>query len=181
MKNICIIFLTVVIIMITALGVTNAQTSNVTGAGVQVEYLRLHIRAHSNADEDQWVKYAVKEEICTYLTPLVAEYSTRGQAVSGLQKNLGEIANVAKKTLAKKGFFYGAKAVLRTESFPTRVYENCTLPAGEYLALIVELGEATGDNWWCVVYPPLCFTSGNGHTVYASKIAEIIRQWKNSR
>jgi stage II sporulation protein R len=178
MKNICIIFLTVVIIIVTALGLTAGQTAVNTGAGAQVEYLRLHIRAHSNADDDQWVKYQVKEDICAYLTPLVADYKTREQAVVGLEKNLRAIASVAEKTLAKKGFFYGAKAVLRRENFPTRVYENCALPAGEYLALIVELGEAKGDNWWCVVYPPLCFTSGNGDTVYASKIAEIIRSWK---
>ncbi len=175
MKNICIIFLTTVIIILTALGFSGVGSEN---ARVNVEYLRLHIRAHSNAEEDQWVKYAVKEEISAYLTPLVAEYSSRDQAVEGLNKNLCGIENVAEKTLARKGFFYGANVEVRREYFPTRVYENYTLPAGEYLALIIELGEGAGDNWWCVVYPPLCFTAGNGNTVYKSKIAEIIRNWK---
>lgn len=175
MKNICIIFLTTVIIILTALGFSGVGSEK---TGVNVEYLRLHIRAHSNAEEDQWVKYAVKEEISAYLTPLVATYTTRDQAVKGLNNNLTGIETVAEQTLAKKGFFYGANAEVRTEYFPTRVYEDYTLPAGEYLALIIELGEGVGDNWWCVVYPPLCFTSGNGNTVYKSKIAEIIREWK---
>ena len=176
MKNICIIFLTTVIIILTALGFSGGGNGN---AGKSVEYLRLHIRANSNAEEDQWVKYAVKEEISAYLTPLVAEYTSRERAVNGLKKNLSGIKRIAESTLAKKGFFYGANAEVRTEYFPTRVYKDYTLPAGEYLALIIELGEGVGDNWWCVVYPPLCFTAGNGDTVYKSKIAEIIRNWKH--
>lgn len=175
MRNICIIFLTVVIIILTALGFSGVGSEN---ARVNVEYLRLHIRAHSNTEEDQWVKYAVKEEISAYLTPLVVEYASREQAVTGLRKHLSGLETVARNALARRGFFYGAKAEVRTEYFPTRVYEEYTLPAGEYLALIVELGEGVGDNWWCVVYPPLCFTAGNGNVVYKSKIAEIIRAWK---
>ena len=149
------------------------------GEQTQTEYLRLHIRAHSNAQVDQSVKYAVKDELTCYLTPYVAQYTTRGQAVAGLRANLQGIRATAERVLEKGGFFYGAKAEVRTEYFPTRVYEAYTLPAGEYLALIVELGDGKGDNWWCVVYPPLCFTSANGDTVYKSKIAEIIRRWQS--
>ena len=63
------------------------------------------------------------------------------------------------------------------ERFPTRVYEGVTLAAGVYDALILELGSGEGDNWWCVVYPPLCFTGGSVNVVYRSKIAQIIRQF----
>ena len=90
---------------------------------------------------------------------------------------LGEIERVAARVLRENGFSYGARASLRREQFPTRVYADATLEAGEYDALILELGSGKGDNWWCVVYPPLCFTSGNGNVVYKSKIAEIIKRF----
>ena len=71
---------------------------------------------------------------------------------------------------------------MKTEEFPTRIYGEYTLPAGEYTALIIELGEGAGDNWWCVIYPPLCFSSpSGGKIVYKSKIIEIIETWKKNR
>ena len=81
-------------------------------------------------------------------------------------------------TLAEAGFSYRATVSLTKEKFPTRVYDGYTLPAGEYRALIVYLGEGVGDNWWCVVYPPLCFSSLSTGVVYKSKIAEIIQKWQ---
>lgn len=75
-------------------------------------------------------------------------------------------------------FSYRSKASVREEEFPTRVYEDLTLDAGYYDALILELGSGKGDNWWCVVYPPLCFTGGECGYVYKSKILEIIESFK---
>ena len=86
----------------------------------------------------------------------------------------------SEQILSKNGFSYGATAKLTAERFPTRVYGEYTLPAGEYTALILELGKGQGDNWWCVVYPPLCFAKPTGgNVVYKSKILEIIENWKN--
>ena len=77
---------------------------------------------------------------------------------------------------------YEAKAEVRREYFPVRVYGEYTLPAGEYLALVVELGRAEGKNWWCVVYPPLCFAGQAGVPIYyKSRILELIDAWKTSR
>ena len=117
-----------------------------------------------------------------YLTPMVANCQTKAQAVAELAQNLDGIARVATAVLQENGFYYGARAELKTESFPTRVYDGVTLPAGEYSALILYLGQGAGDNWWCVVYPPLCFTSPTGkNIVYKSKILEIIEQFKMKR
>ena len=80
--------------------------------------------------------------------------------------------------LKNAGFNYHSKVAVRNELFPTRVYGDFTLEEGFYDALIVELGEAKGDNWWCVVYPPLCFT-GTENIKYKSKILEIINSFKN--
>ena len=84
---------------------------------------------------------------------------------------------VATQVLKEQGFAYSASAEIKKESFPTRVYGEYTLPAGEYSALIIRLGSGKGDNWWCVVYPPLCFASTDTDVIYKSKIQEIIEKW----
>ena len=189
MKKFCIIFLLSIIISLTALGLSGNLGGNGLGGGnvnssengrYTQEYLRIHIRADSNEDSAQAVKYLVRDEVVDYLTPFVAEYQTQSQAKEGVEARLPDIESVCKKVLARNGFAYGAKASVRTENFPTRVYDGYTLPAGEYTALIIELGRGEGDNWWCVVYPPLCFTAPTTgkNVVYKSKIAEIISNWK---
>ena len=178
MKKVCIFFLLSIIISLTALGFTGAFGAQ--GGADTAEYLRIHIRADSNAEEAQAVKYLVRDEVVDYLTPVVATCETKERAIQSVQERLAEIARVATQTLSKNGFSYGAKASLKQEEFPTRVYNGYTLPQGEYTALIIELGSGKGDNWWCVVYPPLCFASPSGkNVVYKSKIMEIIQNWKN--
>ena len=140
-------------------------------------YLRVHIRANSNSEEDQAVKYKVRDAVVQFLTPTVASCETKEEAMQKIGEKLGEAEKVAEGVLRENGFFYGARAEIRKEEFPTRVYENATLQAGVYDALIMELGTGKGDNWWCVVYPPLCFGGGNTNIVYKSKIKEIIQKF----
>ena len=179
MKKVCIIFLLSIIISLTAFGaVLGAQSGNATSS----EFLRIHIRADSNEETAQAVKYLVRDKIVEYLTPQVAAYETQAQATAGVQKLLSQIEREAESVLKKNGFSYGAKASVKTEAFPTRIYGEYTLPAGEYTALIIELGAGAGDNWWCVIYPPLCFSSVSGKNIaYKSKICEIIENWKKNR
>lgn len=148
-------------------GVNEAETA----------YLRVHIRANSNLENDQNVKYKVRDGVVAYLTPTVATCANKRDAMEKIRAELPEIAAVAETILKAEGYDYGARARLAREEFPTRVYEGVTLEAGVYDALILELGTGKGDNWWCVVYPPLCFTSGNGNVIYKSKIAEIIQKF----
>ena len=190
MKNVCIIFLLSIIISLTAFGLRGENKGDFSfnaymgGSFSQEnadfgEYLRVHIRADSNEGSAQAVKYYVRDAVVEYLTPLVAEYQTQYEAYQGIQSHLQEIAQVATGVLQGQGFDYGATAVLKKEEFPTRVYQEYTLPAGEYTALIICLGSGAGDNWWCVVYPPLCFAAENNTPViYKSKILEIIESWK---
>ncbi len=180
MKKYCIIFLLSIIISLTMFGGLHAETKGKSPNTpiVTQEYLRIHIRADSNASAAQAVKYHVRDKIVEYLTPLVAEYQTKTAAIQGVESKLKEIAQIATSTLLEQGFSYEATAVLERESFPTRVYGEYTLPKGEYTALIVRLGRGEGDNWWCVVYPPLCFAAAGNNVIYKSKIAEIIQKWK---
>ena len=193
MKKVCIIFLLSIIISLTAIGFcapsgakNNFNAYMVGGFSENVcvneEYLRIHIRADSNEAQAQSVKYYVRDALVAYLTPLVAEYKTREDAMNGISMRIEELSAVATGILRQRGFAYGATAQLMVEEFPTRVYDGYTLPAGKNMALIVRLGSGAGDNWWCVVYPPLCCAAENGQSVlYKSKIKEIIDNWKNGK
>ncbi len=142
----------------------------------ETAYLRIHIRADSNEAVAQEVKYKVRDAVVEYLTPTVAMCKTKEEAKTALSKMLGGIEKKAETVLKENGFDYGARASLKKEEFPTRIYDGVTLEAGVYDALIVELGSGKGDNWWCVVYPPLCF-SGTSNVTYRSLIAELIRKF----
>ena len=180
MKNGCIIFLLSIIIILTGYGFSTGATVSTMEKQDTSAYLRMHIRADSNADTDQAVKYLVRDAIVESLTPLVANYANKAEAVAGIQAHLQDIERTANTVLKNNGFTYGATAMLTVEKFPARIYNDYILPAGEYTSLMVYLGSGRGDNWWCVVYPPLCFTAPTGQNViYKSKIAEIIQKWKN--
>ena len=172
MKKLCISFLLIgIITLITVVGVNNSNNN--------VEYLRIHIRANSNSEIDQNVKYEVKSLAVEYLTPFIAECNTKQDAEKVLQQNKEILENKIDLLLYKKGFNYNSNIAIRNEKFPTRVYEDFTLEEGFYDAVVIELGKAEGDNWWCVVYPPLCFTGNENNIVYKSKIFEIIQNFKN--
>lgn len=179
MKNGCIIFLLSIIISLTAYGFAARVQGRESAVYEPSQYLRMHVRADGNGEAAQAVKYEVRDGLVAYLTPIVAECEARDEALRAVRERLSEIESVANGVLRANGMPYGATAKIEVEYFPTRVYDGYTLPAGEYAALIVRLGRGEGENWWCVVYPPLCFTSPTGgNVVYKSKIAEIIRHWR---
>jgi len=161
-----------VIFAVAGLGLVNPSTQN-------HDFLRLHIRANSNSDADQAVKYLVKQQIVNELTPIFVDVVNRAQAMHALDANLTRIENIANKVLSENGFIYRAVADIRSEFFPTRAYMDLTLPSGIYDALIITLGAGEGDNWWCVIYPPLCFLENNiggeAGVRYRSRLLDLIR------
>ncbi len=180
MKKVCIFFLLSIIISLTVLGFSGVF--RLQSRDNSQDFLRIHIRAHSNEESAQAIKYLVRDKVVDFLTPIVAECESKQNAVERIGAHLDGIESVATGVLKAHGLGYGARARVDKEQFPTRVYEGYTLPQGEYTALIIELGEGVGDNWWCVVYPPLCFASPTGkNVVYKSKIVEIIQNWKEKR
>ncbi len=175
MRKIGIILLVSFIIALTAVGLFSEKS----GGQVRDEYIRIHIRADSDDSEAQAVKYLVRDAVVECLSPIVAECDSFAEAEASLRGVETQLAEVGTAVLKDNGFDYEATAQVRREYFPTRVYGEYTLPSGEYLALVVELGRAQGQNWWCVIYPPLCFAGNPRVPVrYKSKIAEIIREWR---
>ncbi len=144
------------------------------------DFLRIHIRANSNSSVDQAVKYEIKDEIVGVLTPLLSEVNSKKEATNVISQNIKLIESTANKVLAQKGFSYCSKANITQEFFPTRSYNKLTLDSGVYDAIILNLGSGMGDNWWCVVYPPMCFvpSEGDGQNIeFKSKIIEIIKNF----
>ena len=178
MKKIAIIAVALAVLICIIVAATASGQAN-------AEFLRIHIRADSNSEADQSVKYVVKTAVVDYLTPYLTNATTKEKAMEVVKTHLDDIKAVCDKTLAQNGKNYRATVRLCEEEFPDRAYNGVTLQAGVYDALIVELGSGSGNNWWCVVYPPLCFVggegSGSGSITYKSKLLEIIEKWKTGR
>jgi len=148
---------------------------------VEYDYLRVHIRANSNNDVDQSVKYLVKDCIVDFVTPYLIDCDSKQKSVDTITCLLDDIESECDKVLHRNGFTYMSKARIDVEYFPTRSYDNVTLKEGLYDALIIELGSGKGDNWWCIVYPPLCFVNKSVNNVqnieYQSYLVEIIKKY----
>lgn len=167
------------IFIITILGIILTAMLVFCGTGTEnSEYLRIHIRANSNLEIDQNIKYQVKDAVVDAMIPLLADCETKEIAYQVIENNLEYIENIADNVLVSNNYNYFCNAKMSYEDFPTRTYGNLTLESGFYDALILELGNAVGDNWWCVVYPPLCFVNGSTNvSIFKSRILEIIRNF----
>lgn len=122
------------------------------------EVFRFHVLAESDSKEDQAVKLKVRDEVIRYMKSAMPENISVEETKAWTKEQLGEIEKVAEDVLQKEGFDYGAKAQVTTCYFPDKTYGDVFFPKGIYEALRIELGEAKGQNWWCVLYPNLCFT-----------------------
>lgn len=120
------------------------------------QLLRLHIRANSDDEGDQAVKLKVRDAINEYITANIDKTSF-DEVYAEIGERLDDLSAIAVRTLLKNGYAYSAKARLTNEYFPARMYGDTVVPDGYYDALIIELGEGAGNNWWCVIYPPLCY------------------------
>ena len=118
--------------------------------------LRLHIPANSDSAEDQAVKLKVRDTVIAYLSEPLSNCSTKDEAVQKVQDLSTNITLLANNVLKSNGFDYTARVSVVLEDYPTRDYEGISLPAGEYTSLKIELGEAKGQNWWCVLFPQVC-------------------------
>jgi len=119
--------------------------------------IRLHVIANSDAPYDQKVKLLVRDEVIKFMAPYFKDAQTVEEARKTVLEQLPEIKKAADACLASLGQDYQAKAELGSFNFPAKAYGDFVLPSGRYEAVRVVLGEGKGRNWWCVLYPPLCF------------------------
>jgi len=124
--------------------------------------IRLHVLAHADDETHQALKYHIRDNVRALVEPLISEAPNREAAEAVITAHLDEIQSVAEQASASTSEALPIRAVLTRESSPTRTYETFTLPAGFYTALRIEIGKAGGQNWWCVVFPPLCLDAATG-------------------
>lgn len=119
--------------------------------------IRFHVIANSDSDEDQDLKLKVRDEIIKYLQPKLEDSKDINQSEEIIKNEYKNIENISKQVILDNGYDYSVQVGIEYSDFPTKQYSNVVLPAGEYKALKVIIGEGTGKNWWCVMFPPLCF------------------------
>lgn len=181
MKNSKKIILIAAMLILLAFGTLTLYACNTGSRTASVENLaasciRIHIRANSNAECDQNVKLAVRDGITAFLESKLENCRSKDDAYSVLQANADEMIKIADRTLVQNGYTYRSKIKMGKEHFPERNYDGYVFPEGEYDAVIISLGTGTGDNWWCVAFPPLCFAPGsNGEDItYKSWVKEFL-------
>lgn len=159
---------TVELLLLTAVGVflLSGALSLQTQSALADKVVRLHVLANSDSETDQALKLTVRDAVLAETEVLLTGIENRDAAADVLQTQLPKLRQAAERTLAEQGSAYPVEVRLETAEFPTKTYDGFALPAGEYLALRVLIGEAAGQNWWCVVFPPLC-------TAAASEMPEV--------
>lgn len=131
--------------------------------------VRLHIIANSDTECDQELKLAVRDRLLERFGELFSECPDAGAALQTANANLDLIESVAADEISRRGFGYSVSAETGKFPFPTKVYGDVRLPSGSYNAVRVKIGNAAGHNWWCVMYPPLCFTDGVAEVADSSR------------
>ncbi|MBQ3099785.1 MAG: stage II sporulation protein R [Clostridia bacterium] len=126
---------------------------------VYTDTIRLHVLANSDSDEDQSLKLKVRDRIIDTIAEMTDSVSSRSEAEAVIESKLSDVEALARETITDEGFDYSVKAVLNEEYYPERSYDGIRLPEGNYLSLRILIGEGEGQNWWCVLYPPLCTSS----------------------
>ncbi len=137
--------------------------------------LRFHVLANSDSEEDQNVKKQVRDAVGQLMGPKLADSRNLKETEEIVQQSMDEIVEVATETLEANGYDYGASARLANVEFPVKSYGDYTFPAGKYEALQVTLGAGQGHNWWCVLYPNMCF-QGSVYEVVEDDAKEALRE-----
>lgn len=147
-----IIFLLLLYTTICAFSYVQAVSTDISNS-----VFRLHVLANSNSDDDQALKYKVRDNLLKYMNNICSNCSSKEEAIQLVTEHQEEFKQVALETIQNEGYSYDVKINIGNFEFPTKQYGDISLPAGFYDALRVEIGKAEGRNWWCVMFPSLCF------------------------
>ncbi len=155
MKKICVVAGILISILVTGIMVNAKKTQ--MQRELAEEVFRFHVLANSDSEEDQALKMQVKEAIISYMKGELPQSDNVEITRQWAESHLEEIVMVSEEVLDKAGYEYAVTAEVTKCDFPEKTYGDVTFPAGVYEALRIEIGEAKGQNWWCVLYPNLCF------------------------
>lgn len=142
--------------------------------GFKDQIIRFHIKANSDKEEDQALKLKIRDEILKEMGAQFEKSNSLEETRGIVEANLNNIKSITEKVIGKEGKDSAVNVFLGKQNFPTRKYGNITFPSGEYETLQVTIGEGKGKNWWCVMFPPLCFVDVNHGT--ASNVEKELKQ-----
>lgn len=150
-------FLVIIILLVIFILSTILSYSSEVFAGLQDNIFRLHILANSDSKEDQNLKLLVRDAIIQYIEEINNNSHTKEETIKNITLHLDSIEKISQKIIQENGVNYNVSLQIGKFYFPTKYYGNISLPAGTYDALKINIGEAVGQNWWCSLFPPLCF------------------------
>lgn len=153
-----ILFLLFFYILISAFFYVDAVSSDISDS-----VFRLHVIANSDSKEDQELKYKVRDKVLEYMNTISKNCTSKEDVINLAKTHQEEFKNIAQNVIKENGYNYNVNIYIGKYDFPTKTYGDISFPAGNYDCLRIEIGESQGQNWWCVMFPPLCFvdvTSG---------------------
>lgn len=138
----------------------NNQSGKVQ-ASLSENVIRFHVRANSDTLIDQSLKMQVKDEVVNYMNTNSKDFTSLEDAKNFIASHDDQIKNIACRVIQEHGFSYHVESQFDTQKFPQKTYGDITFPSGDYLSYTINIGSGEGHNWWCVLYPPLCFVDAS--------------------
>lgn len=189
-KKLNFIFILTILVFI-YIALLSFNYSKAISSNLSDSVFRLHIIANSDSSADQELKLKVRDKIIEYMNTLTSNSSDKKDVISIVNNHLDSFKEIALNTIKENGYNYDVNIEIGNFHFPTKSYGDISFPAGNYNALKIEIGDAIGQNWWCVLFPPLCFVNSSTGVVpddskntlkenINSKSYEIISEGNNS-
>lgn len=150
-------FFILLILLLAFVFITISSYATYVSEDISKNFFRLHILANSDSEIDQNLKLLVRNNIIDYMKTLTYDGLSKEDAILLTEEHINDFQKIAKKTIQDEGFNYPVSIQIGNFYFPTKIYGNLSLPSGYYDAVKIEIGEAKGKNWWCSLFPPLCF------------------------
>lgn len=167
-KSFVLLFLLTLFIILSAISYVTAVSNDISNS-----VFRLHVIANSDSKDDQDLKLKVRDSLLDYMNTLVSNCCSKNEVIALAQEHKEDFKKIAEQVISENGFSYSVNIQICNTNFPTKTYGDISLPAGTYDTLKVEIGEAKGKNWWCVMFPPLCFVDVSSGVVPDSSKQEI--------
>ena len=165
LKNKLKFTITITLLLLIYISISAISYAQNISSDISNSVFRLHVLANSDSKEDQELKLKVRDTLLNYMNSICSNCKNKDSAISIVKENKEVFEKIARKTIENEGYNYSIKINIGYFNFPTKKYGDISLPAGFYDALRIEIGEAKGHNWWCVMFPPLCFVDASSGIV----------------
>lgn len=173
MKKIFILLPLIAVIFILYTNNTTPEGSTNYQEDIANRILRFHVVANSDSEEDQALKIKIKDAVVEYMSPLLKDSDSLDTSIHIAKANFNSIESIAKKIIAENDYNYDVSCNIEDTVFPVKCYGDVVLPSGKYTALNIKIGKAKGKNWWCILYPPLCFVDASSGVVPESSKKQL--------